>query len=245
MSTMGLVTDVDDENAPIVLIVDNNPMSRRRIEQSLRTKDFIFIYCDDGDNAVDIYSGKMPDLVIMALDIPSMDGHVAALEIREVDPEARIIFLAPKRLAKLAEDAAFSAGAVAWIEKPVSASLFDEVWNKVLGPIPEAPGLEDLDVLYPKDLGVQKQELPELGALPPLENLPPLGNLPPLENLPPLDALPPLGLPIEATIPLPSQTSLEKTTKGLKRKAFILTAILFGGLVGGYLWSIFGDIPYI
>ena len=45
MSCMGLVTDVDDENAPIVLLVDNNPMSRRRIEQSLRTKEFIFINC--------------------------------------------------------------------------------------------------------------------------------------------------------------------------------------------------------
>ena len=94
---MGLVTDVDDENAPIILLVDNNPMSRRRIEQSLKTKEFIFISCEDGDNAVDVYSENMPDLVIMALDIPSMDGHVAALEIREVDSEARIIFHAPAR----------------------------------------------------------------------------------------------------------------------------------------------------
>ncbi len=242
MSTMGLVTDVDDENAPIVLIVDNNPMSRRRIEQSLRTKDFLFIYCEDGDNAVDIYTEKMPDLVIMALDIPSMDGHVAALEIREVDPEARIIFLAPKRLAKLAEDAAYSAGAVACIEKPVSASLFDEVWNKVLGPIPEAPGLQDLDELYPKDLDSKTQELPDLGVLPPLDTLPPLGNLPPLEGLPPLEPLPSLEVPIASTS---SPTELEKTTKGLKRKAFLLTIILFSGLVGGYLWSLFGDIPYI
>ena len=139
MSCMGLVTDVDDENAPIVLLVDNNPMSRRRIEQSLRTKEFVFINCEDGDNAVDVYSENMPDLVIMALDIPSMDGHVAALEIREADPEARIIFLAPSRLAQIAEDAAYSAGAVAWVQKPVTATLFDEVWDKVLGPIPEAP----------------------------------------------------------------------------------------------------------
>ena len=161
MSCMGLVTDVDDENAPIVLLVDNNPMSRRRIEQSLRTKEFVFINCEDGDNAVDVYSENMPDLVIMALDIPSMDGHVAALEIREADPEARIIFLAPSRLAQIAEDAAYSAGAVAWVQKPVTANLFDEVWDKVLGPIPEAPGLQDLDKLYPKDL--DKKETPLLG----------------------------------------------------------------------------------
>jgi len=38
---------------------------------------------------------------------------------------------------------------------------------------------------------------------------------------------------------------LEKTAKSLKKKAFILTLVLFGGLAGGYLWSIFGNIPYI
>ena len=217
MSCMGLVTDVDDENAPIVLLVDNNPMSRRRIEQSLRTKEFIFITCEDGDNAVDVYSEHLPDLVIMALDIPSMDGHVAALEIREADPEARIIFLAPSRLAQIAEDATFSAGAVAWVQKPVTANLFDEVWDKVLGPIPEAPGLEDLDKLYPKDLD-KKEELPPLGELPPLE---------------------------VSTPTTLSSEAIKETAKGLKKKAFILTIILFGGLVGGYLWSLFGDIPYL
>ena len=225
---MGLVTEVDDENAPIILLVDNNPMSRRRIEQSLKTKEFIFISCEDGDNAVDIYSEHMPDLVIMALDIPSMDGHVAALEIREVDSEARIIFLAPARLANLAEDAAYSAGAVAWIQKPVTASLFDEVWDKVLGPIPEAPGLEDLDKLYPESLDSGKEQLPDLGGLPSLGELPPLGELP--------------------SLPEPSNTdseSIVKTAKSLKRKVFFLTFVLFSGLVGGYLWSFFGDIPYL
>ncbi len=231
--TMGLVTDVEDENAPIVLIVDNNPMSRRRIEQSLKTKEFIFVYCDDGDDAVDIYSDRMPDLVIMALDIPSMDGHVAALEIREADPEARIIFLAPKRLAKLAEDAAYSAGAVAWIQKPVSAALFGEVWDKVLGEIPEAPGLQDLDELYPKNLDSDETDLPEL---PPLLGLPSLDELPPLETLPPID---------QSLVKSSATKSFEKTKKGLLKKVIILTIVLFSGLVGGYLWSIFGDIPYI
>ena len=225
---MGLVTNADDENAPIILLVDNNPMSRRRIEQSLRTKEFIFISCEDGDNAVDVYSENMPDLVIMALDIPSMDGHVAALEIREADPEARIIFLAPARLINLAKDAAFSAGAVAWIQKPVTASLFDEVWDKVLGPVPEAPGLEDLDKLYPKDLD-KKEQMPALGELPPLGELLP-------------SPLPALNIPLPALV---TPQSIENTTKTLKKKAFILTAILFSSLVGGYLWSLVGDIPYL
>ena len=146
---MGLVTDVDDENAPIVLLVDNNPMSKRRIEQSLRTKEFIFISCEDGDKAVDLFITEVPELVVISLDIPGLDGHIAALEMRESRNQTRIIFTSPRNKMNISRDAAFSAGAVALLEKPVSKSSFDEMWDTIMGDIPEAPGLDDLDVLYP------------------------------------------------------------------------------------------------
>ena len=60
----------------------------------------------------------------------------------------------------------------------------DEIWDQVLGPIPEAPGLEDLDELYPEDrIKPQPDEihLPPLAELPPLETLPPIAELPAIE----------------------------------------------------------------
>ena len=82
---MGLVTNTDDPLAPIVLIVDNNQMTLRRLHQALRHREFKLIECTDGDKAVDMYAKNEPDLVIMALDIPTLDGHIAALEIREME----------------------------------------------------------------------------------------------------------------------------------------------------------------
>ena len=36
----------------------------------------------DGDKAVDEFVALRPDLVFIAVDIPTLDGHVAALEMR-------------------------------------------------------------------------------------------------------------------------------------------------------------------
>lgn len=148
---MGLVTEVDDETAPTVLVVDNNPMSTHRMRNLFKARNFSVVVCEDGDKAVDEYIRLDPELVVLALDIPSLDGHLAALEMREHGGERRIVMVGPRRMASLARDAAHSAGAVAWLEKPITAEALDAVWDRVLGPIPDAPGLEDLDALYPDD----------------------------------------------------------------------------------------------
>ena len=149
VSNMAYVTEADGETTPTVLIVDNNPMSITRLSNIFKVKEFKIEICQDGDKAVDEYIRLDPELVVLSLDIPSLDGHLAALEIREHGGEGRIIFVAPKRQAQLAADAAYSAGAVAWLQKPVITADLDKIWETVLGPIPEAPGLADLDSLYP------------------------------------------------------------------------------------------------
>lgn len=146
---MARVTPTDDPDAPLALIVDNNPMTRQRLRAILTQRDFQLVEADDGDRAVDLHMLHEPDVVFISLDIPTIDGHVAALEIREMDPHGRIVFLAPKRLREVAEDATFSAGAVAWLEKPLTRGLLEANWEAIEGPIPAAPGLADLDSLYP------------------------------------------------------------------------------------------------
>lgn len=181
---MGLVTDVDDEAAPTVLIVDNNPMSSMRLTNLFKAKNFNIEVCEDGDKAVDEYIRIDPELVVLSLDLPSLDGHLAALEMREHGGEQRIVFIASARTAELARNATFSAGAVACLQKPISAETLEASWSSILGSIPEAPGLEDLDSLYPEervkveaDIGAMLPDLPlPLPALP-LPDLPELPGL--------------------------------------------------------------------
>ena len=216
---MGLVTEVDDESAPTVLIVDNNPMSSMRLSNLFKTRNFNVELCEDGDQAVDEYIRLDPELVVLSLDIPSLDGHLAALEMREHGGESRIVFVAPARMADLARNATFSAGAVAWLQKPVSNESLESVWKTILGAITEAPGLEDLDELYPDRIQVEADE----GPLLPLPGTLPL-PLPEVAILPEL----PVVVPVDSTE--------SKPKKGPKRFVFVvLLALVIGGL--GYAYQ--------
>ncbi len=124
--------------------------------------------CDDGDKAVDEYVKMKPDMVFMGLNLPTMDGHVAALEIRESDSNARIVFVVSKSRLNKANDAAYSAGAVAVLVTPLTRADIDQKWVLMNSPVPDAPGLADLDDLYP-DLEEESQALPPLPSLPDLE----------------------------------------------------------------------------
>ncbi len=210
---MTRVRDIDDPEAPTVLIVDNNQMSTHRLTGIFRQRGFQIETCDDGDKAVDEYIRLDPELVIMALDIPSLDGHLAALEMREHGGDCRLIFTAPKRQAELAFDATHSAGALAWIEKPVTASSFETIWDKVLGPIPNAPGLQDLDTMHPAE------ELIEIEPDEPILPLP--AELPPIQ-------LPPQNLP-------------KNKPKSSKTKRLVIVVVLFG-VLGAVSWF-FSPLP--
>ena len=217
MLSMVRVTDVSDEEAPTVLLVDNNQMSLHRLSNIFRQRDFNVETCEDGDRAVDEYIRLDPELVVLALDIPSLDGHLAALEMREHGNDCRILFSAPKRQAQLATDATHSAGAIGWIEKPITSSSIEAIWHLVLGPIPEAPGLEDLDTIHPVEgmIQVEKDEDPVPQPDPNILT----------------ETLPINPLPIEQRTPQKKKSS--------KAKRLLIVLILFTllGVAGWYVWS--------
>lgn len=214
---MARVTDTNDDEAPTVLLVDNNQMSVHRLTSIFRQRQFNVAVCEDGDRAVDEFIRIDPELVVLALDIPSLDGHLAALEMREHSKDCRILFSAPKRQAQLAHDATYSAGAIGWVEKPITASSIDTIWPMVLGPSPDAPGLQDLDEIHPADDVVEPEPDMELPPLP----LP--GQLPPL----------PINPVTEGDVAKP------KKKKSSKAKRLFTVLIIFSiiGGAGYYAWS--------
>ena len=217
---MTRVTDVEDEDAPLVLIVDNNAMVLHRLHQLFTQKGYRVLECEDGDKAVDLCVAEEPELVLLSLDIPTLDGHVAALEMRESREDARIVLIASRGQMQLARDAAFSAGAVAVLQKPVTATSVDEVWDDIMGDVPDAPGVADLDQLYPD---IEEKDAADVCAADLLGDLP----LPP-----PPDALPALS---------------KKPPRRRRGIGFLLLAlVLLGGALAaiGYGLKQMGMLPF-
>ena len=162
----------------VALVVVANSITEGRIRDIMSRKGWEAEICHDGDKAVDEYVRLNPDLVFLSLDLPTMDGHIAALEMRETNSNARIAFVSSKARLSKTRDAAYSSGAVTTLVTPITFDSTERKWDEIMGDIPEAPGLPDLDALYP-EIAEPEPEMPALPSLPPL---PPPVILQPVEE---------------------------------------------------------------
>ena len=206
---------MSSEEAPLALVVVGNPTTEGRIRSIMKHQGWRTEICSDGDKAVDEFVRLRPDMVILSLDLPSMDGHIAALEMRETDYSARITIVTSRTGKEKAEDAAYSAGAVGVLVTPLTQSVFDEQWDSMMGDIPDAPGLSDLDELYPE---VEESEMPLLPPMPPM-----------MAPVPEAVEMPPAPLP-EGEEAGPEEPP-KKKRKWLRR--IVLLAVISGGAATG------------
>ena len=77
-----------------VLVVDDDPLVRRMIRDALQDAGIIVIgEAGDGREAVELAVYYRPDIVVMDVVMPQMDGIAAAKEIRAKAPEVRTMML--------------------------------------------------------------------------------------------------------------------------------------------------------
>ena len=76
-----------------ILIVDDAEFLRVRISKMLTGEGYEIFEADNGAKAVNLYKSTQPDLVLMDITMPEMDGLTALKEIRSFDPKARVIML--------------------------------------------------------------------------------------------------------------------------------------------------------
>jgi two-component system chemotaxis response regulator CheY len=78
---------------PKILIVDDAEFLRLRISKMLTGDGFQVIEADNGLKAIEQYQTHRPDLVLMDITMPEMDGLTALKQIRAFDAKAKVIML--------------------------------------------------------------------------------------------------------------------------------------------------------
>ncbi len=91
-----------------LLIVDDNAEMRRLIISIVRDLTDEIAECADGADALAIYTEFQPDLVLMDLKMPQVDGITASLEIIGAFPDANICVVTDYADAKTKEAARLS-----------------------------------------------------------------------------------------------------------------------------------------
>lgn len=112
-----------------ILIADDQPLVRRSITQLLRGSGDNWEVCgeaEDGQTAIQISADVKPDLVILDLRMPHLDGMTAAQEIHKLLPDVRIIMFTILASPDV-ELQARRAGVQAVVPKPKSAALLSAI----------------------------------------------------------------------------------------------------------------------
>jgi two-component system, NarL family, nitrate/nitrite response regulator NarL len=114
-----------------VLIVDDEPLFRQVLESLLDVEQGVEIVGKgaNGKQAVKLAQELEPDVIVMDVSMPVMDGLEATREIRDQDPSARVLILTGGTNVTDV-DKARTAGASSYLTKDrIAAELVDEIRN--------------------------------------------------------------------------------------------------------------------
>lgn len=75
---------------PKILLVEDNEMNRDMLSRRLIRKGYEVVMALDGRQAVEMASGEIPDLIIMDMSLPVIDGWEATRQVKAA-PETRAI----------------------------------------------------------------------------------------------------------------------------------------------------------
>ena len=78
---------------PKILVVDDAEFARGRMLKALGNAGYTVIEAENGFEAVNRYFSERPDVVLMDVTMPEMDGLSALREIKTLDPDARVVML--------------------------------------------------------------------------------------------------------------------------------------------------------
>lgn len=112
-----------------ILIVEDNEMNRDMLSRRLERKGFSVVMAEDGQKGVDMSKSESPDLILMDLSLPVMDGWTATSTIKS-DTQTNsipIIVLTAHAMAGDREKA-LDAGADEYDTKPIDFKrLLDKI----------------------------------------------------------------------------------------------------------------------
>jgi DNA-binding NarL/FixJ family response regulator len=101
-----------------VLIVDDYEDWRRKVRELLQERPDLQVICEvaDGLEAVQKAGELKPDLIVLDIGLPKLNGIEAALQIRQVSPSSKIIFLSQDNSFD-PDELALSTGAQGFVHK--------------------------------------------------------------------------------------------------------------------------------
>jgi PAS domain S-box-containing protein len=107
--------------SPLILLAEDNPANIATISAYLESRNYRLILANNGQEAIDLTIAQHPDLILMDIQMPGIDGLEAIRQIRQTPDCAQIPIIALTALAMMGDqEKCLAAGATDYLTKPIS-----------------------------------------------------------------------------------------------------------------------------
>ena len=108
-----------------ILVVDDNPTNLKLVSDLLEFEGYEMLKAADAEAAQVILTGTLPDLILMDIALPGMDGLTLTRKLKADARTSHIRIVALTAFAMKGDDQkAFDAGCDGYITKPISTRMF-------------------------------------------------------------------------------------------------------------------------
>lgn len=101
-----------------ILVVDDEPNVRKLLKANLESSGYKVVQAEDGEQAIEMTESNLPDLVVLDLMLPKMDGYTVCRRLREFSTVPVIMLTARSAPVDLVHG--FEVGADDYLTKPFS-----------------------------------------------------------------------------------------------------------------------------
>lgn len=116
-----------------IIVVDDSSDIRLMLRITLEMRGYRVLEAENGQVAVELAKRKCPDLILMDLNMPVLDGLAATRILRELEELCRVPIIAVSANTKESHQAAaFAAGCNEYMTKPVNFNELDNLLGSLL-----------------------------------------------------------------------------------------------------------------
>jgi len=125
----------EDKGKKTVLVVEDDPLSMRLTVDLLELNGFNTLKCADGKSAMEALQSIAPDLILLDIGLPGMDGYEVHKRIRDDSRFSRIKMIAlSASVMKEDVEKIMAAGFDDFLPKPIDAKSFIKKIRERLSP---------------------------------------------------------------------------------------------------------------
>ena len=119
-----------------ILVIDDEPSIRDLLDTLLRRKGYVVVLAESGRKGLELFRRDHPDVIILDMKMPGMDGLTVLQEIHRLDPRQPVIILTGIGTAEM-EQQVRALGVTEFVEKEFSLDHLGDSLKRILNnPVP-------------------------------------------------------------------------------------------------------------